>query len=172
MINGKTEYTGQSLTNLAIIRLVSVDQIYTLFWTAETRYWPLDDKARAEMAPEIVSLLENIDVFVQEERDITAISVKHCNGPYPLLRRRLPWVRVATKKYWPDACHTTEQSWSNPGDLQIFNYIKDGSDNSTHSASAATGMIPSIVASSFGSSVDTSQAMILPSEPHVVYDCL
>lgn len=85
VINGKAVYTGQKLTNLAIIRLVSVDQIYTLFWTAETRYWPLGDNARAEMAPEIVSLLENIDVFVQEERDIKAISVGQCNGPYPSL---------------------------------------------------------------------------------------
>jgi hypothetical protein len=89
-----------------------------------------------------------------------------------LSHRHLPWVRVATKKYWPDACHTTEQSWSNPGDLQNFNYIESGSDNSTHSASAVAGIIPSIVASIFGSSVDTSQAIILPSEPQVVCDFL
>lgn len=71
------------MTNLAIIRLVSVDQIYTLPWIVETRYWPLGDSARAEIAPEIVSLLENVDVFVQEERDITAISMEQCNKPYP-----------------------------------------------------------------------------------------
>jgi hypothetical protein len=74
---------GKHVTNLAIIRLVSMDHIYTLFWTAETRYRPLGDNARAEMGPEIVSLLENMDVFVQEERDIMAISMEQCNEPHP-----------------------------------------------------------------------------------------
>lgn len=89
-----------------------------------------------------------------------------------LLHRHLPWARVATKKYWPDACHITEQSWSNPGDLENFNYNEGGSDNSINSASVTACIMPSIVASSFGSSVDTSQAIILPSEPQVVCDFL
>ena len=35
------------------------------------------------MGPEIVSLLENMDVFVQEERDIMAISMEQRNEPHP-----------------------------------------------------------------------------------------
>jgi hypothetical protein len=41
-------------------------------------------------------------------------------------------------------------------------------DVRTYSESETAGMMPSMVDSSFGSSLDTSQAMILPSIPHVV----
>lgn len=125
------------------------------------------------MTPETAGS-ENVDVFVQSVREIVTISVGifvsqvHENIDIKFL----PWARVAVKKYWPEVCHTAEQSWRNSGALRSENTVNKEEGRmheSTDDGSTTFGMTPSIIFSILASLPDsTFHTSILPSTPDVV----
>lgn len=124
------------------------------------------------IAPEDASS-ENVVDFVQFSREIVTTSVGFVSGG-GMCRGlgSLPCVRVATKKYWPDGCHTAEQSYSNSSDLGIPSAKEEPIEArvGTHSALATAGITPSMSLTSLPSPSETSQTIKRPSAPLVVYE--
>lgn len=128
----------------------------------------MGDTLRAVIEPERESS-EKADDFSQVEREIVTISEVKRSEPCAASQvMDIPCARVATKKYWPDGCHTAEQSCWNSGDLLSKYQSSSPEQSNTHSLSATAGIIPSIVLSIFGSDSDTFQTRTLPSAPEVV----
>ena len=156
--------------NRVMIRLVDVDQTNMPEVHAEARYTPLTERARAVTAPKL-SGSEKVETCDQSFREIVIMSVDRSQESISMWRfweMDRPCALFAMTKYCPESCHKAEQSWPNSGDLRRVSIWITDKDGQAHSVSATTGIIPSRVLSTFGSSSLRSHATILPSAPQDV----